>query len=175
MYSESATLCFAGQQRPTCSVAFIYQLHRTKNEKRYFQAAVRAYALSPLWPLQTDILRACPEPRRGGRSHLFNAGTSTSQLYLLRIKKIYSLSSESSSSPPSAAFLAGFFFLALLFFLPVFLARGCSRIFRSSSSVIFLSDLTFSRSRAGGPPSLVIPFLVIASSVLVYTSSCLDP
>lgn len=72
-------------------------------------------------------------------------------------------SSESSSELPAvlaAAFLAGFFFL-LLFFLPVFLDRGCSRILSTSSSVIFLSVLNLLRSGAGGPPSLVMPFLVM--------------
>jgi hypothetical protein len=33
---------------------------------------------------------------------------------------------------------------------------------RISSSSIFLSDLTLLRSKAGGAPSLVMPFLVIA-------------
>lgn len=78
----------------------------------------------------------------------------------------YSLSSESSSdsSAAAAAFLAGFFFLLLLFFLPVFLATGCSRILSTSSSVIFLSVLNLLTSRAGGPPSLAIPFFVMAKS-----------
>lgn len=76
-------------------------------------------------------------------------------------------SSLSSSASPAAAFLAGFFFFLFLFLLlVVFLDRGCSRILRISSSSIFLSDLTLLRSRAGGAPSLVMPFLVMAAQTL---------
>lgn len=49
------------------------------------------------------------------------------------------------------------------FFLPLFLARGSSRILRISSSVILLSVLNFVRSQAEGPPSFVMPFLVMAA------------
>lgn len=66
-------------------------------------------------------------------------------------------SASASSAVPSA-----FFFLFLGFFFPVFLAKGCSRIFRISSSVIFLSVWYLLRSSSGGPPSLVMPFLVMA-------------
>jgi hypothetical protein len=52
---------------------------------------------------------------------------------------------------------------AFFFFLPLFLARGSSRILRISSSVILLSVLNLVRSHAEGPPSLVMPFLVIAA------------
>lgn len=72
--------------------------------------------------------------------------------------------SSLSSSLSSSSFLATFFFFFLFFFAPVDLDRGCSRIFRISSSSIFLSDLTFARSRAGGAASLVKPFLVIAAA-----------
>jgi hypothetical protein len=61
------------------------------------------------------------------------------------------------SSPPVA-----FFFLFLFFLLPVERAIGCSRIFRISSSSIFLSDLNCSRLTLGAA-SLVIPFLVMAA------------
>lgn len=70
------------------------------------------------------------------------------------------LYSASASSAVPSAFV---FFLFLGFFFPVFLARGCSRIFRISSSVIFLSVWYLLRSSSGGPPSLVMPFLVMAS------------
>ena len=75
-----------------------------------------------------------------------------------------SLSSDSSSESwaAAAAFLAGFFFFLLLLFFPVFLDSGCSKIFRISSSVIFLSELTLPRSKAGAAASLVMPFLVMA-------------
>lgn len=60
-------------------------------------------------------------------------------------------------------FLAVFFFFFLFFPLaPVDRARGFSRISRISSSVIFLSDRTLSRSRGGGAASFVRPFFVIA-------------
>jgi hypothetical protein len=59
------------------------------------------------------------------------------------------LSSSSAAASPAAAFLAGFFFFFLFFLVEAF-PMGCSRILRISSSSIFLSDLTFSRSRAGG-------------------------
>ena len=49
------------------------------------------------------------------------------------------------------------------FFLPLFLARGSSRILRISSSSILLSVLNLVKSQAEGPPSLVMPFLVIAA------------
>lgn len=76
-----------------------------------------------------------------------------------------SLSSSSSSSSFSlAAFFAGFFlFFLLLLLLPVDFANGCSRIFRTSSSVIFLSVLYLARSGAGGALSRVRPFFVIAT------------
>jgi hypothetical protein len=47
--------------------------------------------------------------------------------------------------------------------LPLFLARGSSRILRISSSSILLSVLNLVKSQAEGPPSLVMPFLVIAA------------
>lgn len=76
--------------------------------------------------------------------------------------QIYSSSLDSSSSS-WAVFLAGFFFfLFFLPFAPVDLAIGRSRIFRISSSSIFLSDLILERSRVGGAASLVMPFFVIA-------------
>jgi hypothetical protein len=75
--------------------------------------------------------------------------------------------SSSSSLPSSAAatFLAGFFFFFLfLLFAPVDFANGLSRILRTSSSSIFLSDLTFSRSSGGGAASRMIPFFVMAAT-----------
>lgn len=69
-------------------------------------------------------------------------------------------SSESLSS--LAAFLVAFFFFLFLD-LPAFLDNGCSRILRISSSLIFLSDLTLLKSSGGGPPSLVMPFFVMAA------------
>lgn len=78
---------------------------------------------------------------------------------------IYS-SSELSSSvapPAAAAFLAGFFFFLFLLLEPVFLASGCSRILRISSSVIFLSVLHFATSRVRGALRRVRPFLVMAA------------
>lgn len=105
----------------------------------------------------------------GGRLHSRIRDKLLPTLSIAHKPHFYSLS-ESSESPPAAAFLAGFFFLPLLFFLPVFLARGCSRIFRTSSSVIFLSDWTLDRSRAGGPPSLVMPFLVMAGNFVSNVS-----
>jgi hypothetical protein len=39
---------------------------------------------------------------------------------------------------------------------------GCSRIFKISSSSIFLSDLTKSKFKAGGAARRVRPFLVMA-------------
>lgn len=51
------------------------------------------------------------------------------------------------------------------FFLPLFLERGCSRILRISSSVIFLSVLNLVKSQAGGAPTFVMPFLVMADVV----------
>ncbi|KAL6891423.1 hypothetical protein HDV57DRAFT_297311 [Trichoderma longibrachiatum] len=74
-------------------------------------------------------------------------------------RKPYSSALAASSVAPSA--LAAFF-LGLLFFFPVFLARGCSRILRISSSVIFLSVWNLLRSSSGAAPSLVMPFLVMA-------------
>lgn len=53
--------------------------------------------------------------------------------------------------------------VVFFFFLPLFLARGSSRIFRISSSVILLSVLNLVKSQADGPPSLVMPFLVMAT------------
>ena len=77
-----------------------------------------------------------------------------------------SSSSSSSSAVAAAAFLAGFFFFFLfLLFAPVDRAAGCSKIFKISSSWIFLSDFTFSRSKGGGAASLVMPFLVIAATL----------
>src|SRR4051812_2543299 len=73
-----------------------------------------------------------------------------------------SSAAASSSASASPSFLAGFFFLLLFFLLPVFRDRGCSRILRISSSSIFLSDSYLLMSRGGGPPSLVMPFLVMA-------------
>lgn len=55
--------------------------------------------------------------------------------------------------------------VVFFFFLPLFLARGSSRIFRISSSVILLSVLNLVKSQAEGPPSLVMPFLVMAASL----------
>src|ERR1700759_3967515 len=66
-------------------------------------------------------------------------------------------SSLLSSSPD---FFAAFFFFFL--FLPEFLESGCSRIFKISSSVIFLSDLYCAGSTVGGAAKRVNPFLVIA-------------
>ena len=84
----------------------------------------------------------------------------------LHWERPYSSSLESSSSSSAAsAFLAGFFFFFLfLLLLPVERARGCSRILRISSSVIFLSVLNCDRSGAGAAANLVRPFLVIAVS-----------
>lgn len=75
---------------------------------------------------------------------------------------LYSASLFSSSSPP-AVFLAGFFFFLFLFPLdPVDLVKGCSRIFKISSSTIFFSVLNLVKSGVGGAASLVKPFLVMA-------------
>lgn len=72
-------------------------------------------------------------------------------------------SSSSSSSAAAAAFFAGFFFFFLfLFFAPVDFEIGCSRIFKISSSSIFLSDLTASKSNGGGAANRVMPFFVTA-------------
>jgi hypothetical protein len=70
--------------------------------------------------------------------------------------------SSSSSSVAAAAFLAGFFFFLFLFLGLASFDRGCSRILRISSSVIFLSVLNLDRSGAGGAASFCIPFLVMA-------------
>ena len=74
---------------------------------------------------------------------------------------LYSSSLLSSSS--ASDFLADFFFFLLLLLGFVSLARGCSKIFRTSSSVIFLSVLYSVKSRAGGAASRWRPFLVIAA------------
>lgn len=54
----------------------------------------------------------------------------------------------------------GFFFF--LFLGLASFARGCSKILRTSSSVIFLSVLNFVRSGAGGAASFWTPFFVMA-------------
>lgn len=77
------------------------------------------------------------------------------------IERVCECNTYSSSPFSSLPFLAGFFFLLLL--LPLFLARGCSSIRKISSSVIFLSVWYLLRSSAGGAPSFVIPFLVMAA------------
>ena len=69
-----------------------------------------------------------------------------------------------SLSLPGPIYSALVFFLALLFFFPVFRASGCSRILRISSSVIFLSVWYLLRSRGVGPPSLEMPFFVMAGN-----------
>jgi hypothetical protein len=56
------------------------------------------------------------------------------------------------------------FFFFLFFLLPVFLASGCSKSLRISSSVILFSVLYLLTSRAGGAPILVRPFLVMAAT-----------
>jgi len=66
------------------------------------------------------------------------------------------------ASVVSACLVAVFFFLFLFFDS---LARGCSRILRISSSVIFLSVLNLVRSGVGGALKRVIPFLVTATVV----------
>ena len=72
-------------------------------------------------------------------------------------------SSSSSSSDFATAFLAGFFFFFLFFdFALLGWARGNSRIFRISSSVIFLSLLYFSRLSLGGAAKRCRPFFVMA-------------
>ena len=82
---------------------------------------------------------------------------------------IYSSSLSSSDSLSSfVAFLAGFFFFLFLPF-PVFLERGCSRILRTSSSSICLSVLYLVKSSGGGPPSLVMPFFVIAAHLSAHS------
>ncbi len=88
-----------------------------------------------------------------------------SWLYLFSRLRAHSssLSSSSSSSSFAADFLAGFFFFLFLLLLPVFLDKGCASILRTSSSSILWSVLNLLKSKAGGPPSLVIPFLVIAA------------
>lgn len=74
-------------------------------------------------------------------------------------------SSEDSPSSSLLSFLAGFFFFFLfLDFAPVAFPMGCSRILRISSSVIFLSDFSFSRGGLIGAARRVIPFLVMAVS-----------
>lgn len=73
------------------------------------------------------------------------------------------LSSSSSSSAAASAFLVGFFFFLRFFFLSdVGLPSGCSRILRTSSSVIVLSVLNLERSGVGGAARRVSPFLVMA-------------
>ncbi len=77
---------------------------------------------------------------------------------------IHSSSLESSSS--SVAFFASFFFFFLFLpFAPVDLAKGCSRILRISSSVIFFSVLYCSKFGAGGAPKRTIPFFVMAGFI----------
>lgn len=78
-------------------------------------------------------------------------------------------SSESSSSSSSSSVFTGaagfllFFFFGFFFFLsPTGFDSGNSRILRTSSSVIFLSLLTFSRSGDGGAANFCRPFFVIA-------------
>lgn len=79
----------------------------------------------------------------------------------------YSSSLLSSSSSSAAAFLAVFFFFFRFLFLVEVLPIGCSRILRTSSSVIFLSVLYLERSGDGGAAILVMPFLVTAIEELV--------
>jgi hypothetical protein len=50
----------------------------------------------------------------------------------------------------------------------LFRAKGCSRILRISSSVILFSVFNLLRSNGGGAPSLVIPFLVMASGLVSH-------
>jgi hypothetical protein len=89
------------------------------------------------------------EPEESHHSSLSSSSSSSSSL--------------SSAAAAAAAFLAGFFFFFLfLLFDPEDLARGRSKIFSTSSSSIFLSDLTLLRSSGGGAASLVRPFLVMA-------------
>lgn len=83
-----------------------------------------------------------------------------------------SSSLSSSSSSLSAAFLAGFFrFFLLLLLPPVDRARGCSKIFSTSSSVILFSVLYCARSGEGGAASRVRPFFVMAEPDLISLSS----
>lgn len=88
-----------------------------------------------------------------------------------KLENLYSSSLDSSSSSFSCccscvAFFGFFFFFLFLPLEPVDLANGCSRIFKISSSSIFLSDLNLERSRVGGAASLVIPFFVMAVRVV---------
>ncbi len=86
------------------------------------------------------------------------------------VRVTYSSSLLSSSSSAAAAFLAGFFFF--LFFDFVSFARGCSKILRTSSSVIFLSLLIFDKSRDGGAAIFCRPFFVMAGDVSLATQMC---
>lgn len=80
------------------------------------------------------------------------------------VGKVHSSSLESSSSS-SAAFLASFFFFFLFLpFAPVDFAVGCSRIFKISSSVIFLFVLYLDSSGGGGALKRTSPFFVMAAS-----------
>lgn len=78
----------------------------------------------------------------------------------------YSSSLDSSSSSSSSVVaLTGFFFFFFLFLLldPVDRATGWPRIWRTSSSSIFLSVSILLGSNVGGALSRVMPFFVIAS------------
>jgi hypothetical protein len=76
-----------------------------------------------------------------------------------------SLSSSSSSSTclVGAAFLVFFFFFLFFDLALLGFARGSSRILRISSSVIFLSVFSLSRSGFGGAANRWRPFLVMAA------------
>jgi len=96
-------------------------------------------------------------------------------------QEAYSSSSSSSSdswaSAVVSAFLAGFFFFFLFLGLELAgFASGCSRIFKTSSSVIFLSVLNDSSFGAGGPLILETPFLVMAVRVssMIYLFQYID-
>ena len=98
----------------------------------------------------------CSLVTRSGEGHETHSSSESSES---------SSSSSSSSSLAGAAFLAGFFFFFLFFGLELLgFARGRSRIFRISSSLICLSLFHFSILGFGGAAKRWRPFFVIAKA-----------
>ena len=131
----------------------------------------RSYQIPP----QNNMVHGpCLDPFRGNFLYLVHVRLWIS-LETGDTIRLYSSSLESSSSSSSSAtFFTGFFFFFLfLLFAPVGRAVGCSRIFSTSSSVIFLSVLYLAVSRLGGAARRMSPFFVIASPVSWRHSSYL--
>jgi len=121
--------------------------------------------------IYTTTLYATPSRQQRGHCILEEPNKMRAKLFL---HSSYSspLLSSSSSSPSSscadATFFAGFFFFFLfLLLVPVFLARGRSSIFKTSSSTILLSVLYFDRSSFGGAARICAPFFVKAAKAFV--------